>query len=164
MAKLKKGGLKISNKIKFRKPSKSLSNKPTNHLEFKRTVPSLAPYAVQAAKAGLLTRRQLETGRIILKRRVKNFNGRVVVLIQPDRIVTKRALETRMGRGKGAPNKQVALISKGQLLYAIEGPPKVIIEQVFKKMQPKITVPTVLISTFVPYNKPRFKFKRPKRK
>lgn len=164
MAKTKKNILKLSNKIKFRKPSKALSNRPTDHINFKKTVPSLTAFAVQAAKNGLLSRRQLEAGRIILKRRVKNYQGRVVVLIQPDRIVTKRALETRMGRGKGAVHNQIALISKGQLLYAFEGPPLGKIQLAFKKLQPKIAIPTVLVTTVGQFSKPMLKFKRRKRR
>lgn len=139
--------LRISNKIKFRKPSKSLSNKPQIQPEFKKTVPQLARFAIQASKSGFLTRNQLEAGRIVLKRRSKKFNGKVFVLIKPDRIVTKRALETRMGRGKGAPINQIALINKGQLLYEVGGPPLEKMKLIFQKMRQKISVPTVLIIT-----------------
>jgi large subunit ribosomal protein L16 len=136
--------LSISAKVKYRKPSKSLSNKPSNKLVFGSTVPTLARYSIQAAKPGLLTKNQLEAGRIVLKRRVKGFRGNVWVLVKPTRIVTKRALETRMGRGKGAPHIQLAPVAAGQLLYEVEGPPISTMRLVFAKLRPKISVPTVL--------------------
>jgi large subunit ribosomal protein L16 len=150
----KKNILRISNKIKFRKPSKALSNKPTVCIEFRKTQPTIARYSIQAAKNGLLTRNQLEAGRIVLKRCAKLYNGKVVVLFKPDRIVTKRALETRMGRGKGAPNKQVALLSRGQLIYEVDGPPFERMQQLFAKVRQKISVPTALISAENAYFRP----------
>ena len=145
MGKKKKTQLFISNKIKFRKPSKSLSNAPTTHLTFKHTVPSLGSYVIQAATSGLITKNQLESARIVAKRRIKGSNGFVWVLLRPRQIVTKRALETRMGRGKGAPFKQLSLISKGQLLFELHGVSLPRMQMIFIKMREKISVKINLV-------------------
>lgn len=145
MAKKKKTQLIISNKLKFRKPSKSLSNAPITHLTFKQTLPTLGEYAIQAASSGLVTRNQLESARVVIKRRVKGNDGHVWVLLRPRQIVTKRALETRMGRGKGAPVKQVSLVSKGQILFEFEGVPYYRACMIFKKMHEKLPVKVNLI-------------------
>jgi len=143
----KKQQLAISNKVKFRKPSKSLSNAPEGHLTFKKTQPNFGRYLIQAAEGGLITKGQLEAVRVVIRRRLKVIKGKVWVLLKPDRIVTKRALETRMGRGKGAPNRQIALIAKGQLLYEIFGPRAYVMSKVFKKAREKLSVVTTLIDT-----------------
>ena len=146
MAKKKKNLLAISNKIKFRKPSKQLSNKPVGHLTYSKTVPQLSNYVIQSASSGLITRNQLEAVRVAIKRRVKQWRGKVWVLLYPDRIVTKRALETRMGRGKGAPNKQIALVAPGQLMYEISGPPMERMRIIFTKALQKLSVKSLLLS------------------
>lgn len=143
----KKGQLSISNKVKFRKPSKSLSNKPTTHLTFKKTKPLFGRYVIQAVESGLITKNQLEAVRIVLRRRLKLLRGRLWLPVRPDRIVTKRSLETRMGRGKGGPNTQIALITCGQYLFELTGPRLYLMRELMSKIREKLSVKVELIDT-----------------
>ena len=68
------------------------------------------------------------------------------MLVKVDKIITKRSAETRMGKGKGAPSFQVALIEKGQLLYEVQGPTAFKMNTVFQKTFKKLPVPTMLIN------------------
>jgi ribosomal protein L16 len=138
--------LNISKKLKFTKPRKSLTNVNFNIIRFKRTRVMLGQYAVQATKAGILTRNQLESVRIYFKKSIKHLSGsRIFVLVKPDRIVTKRSQETRMGKGKGSPKTQVALVTKGQILYEIICKLYKPVIEAFNKSNTKLPVSVKLI-------------------
>ena len=81
---------------------------------------SFGEYALQAVECGWLTARQIEAARIAVTRHVKR-GGQVWIRIFPDKPISKKPLETRMGRGKGAPEEWVAVIKPGRVLYEIEG-------------------------------------------
>lgn len=84
--------------------------------------------AVQALEGGRITSRQLEAGRIALTRHIKR-GGRVFIRIFPDKPVTKKPLETRMGKGKSGVEYYVAVVKPGRILYEIDGvEPEVAIE------------------------------------
>ncbi|MCB9655516.1 MAG: 50S ribosomal protein L16 [Deltaproteobacteria bacterium] len=76
--------------------------------------------AIQATECGRLTSRQIEAARIALTRHIKR-GGRVWIRVFPDKPVCKKPLETRMGKGKGAPDHYVAVIKPGRVLYEIDG-------------------------------------------
>jgi len=142
----KKKNLQISSKISFKKPSKSLSNLVYGALSFRNTRLLFGNFGIQADKAGFMERGQIEAARIMLKRPIKKLkNAKVWVLIKPNRIVTKRANETRMGKGKGAPFKQVALISKGQIVFEFIGPTLIFAKKIFKNAKNKFAFPVSLI-------------------
>lgn len=77
-------------------------------------------FALQALESGWITSRQIEAARIALTRHAKR-GGRVWIRIFPDKPVCKKPLETRMGKGKGAPDHFVAVIKPGRILYEIDG-------------------------------------------
>jgi large subunit ribosomal protein L16 len=81
---------------------------------------SFGEYGLQALECGWLTARQIEAARIAVTRHVKR-GGQVWIRIFPDKPISKKPLETRMGRGKGAPEEWVAVIKPGRVLYEIEG-------------------------------------------
>jgi large subunit ribosomal protein L16 len=81
---------------------------------------SFGEYGLQALECGWLTARQIEAARIAVTRHVKR-GGQVLIRIFPDKPISKKPLETRMGRGKGAPEEWVAVIKPGRVLYEIEG-------------------------------------------
>ncbi|HNZ02616.1 MAG TPA: 50S ribosomal protein L16 [Myxococcota bacterium] len=81
---------------------------------------SFGDYGLQATECGWLTARQIEAGRIAMTRHVKR-GGQVWIRVFPDKPISKKPLETRMGRGKGAPEEWVAVIQPGRILYEIEG-------------------------------------------
>jgi large subunit ribosomal protein L16 len=77
-------------------------------------------YALQALDAGWITARQIEAGRIAITRHVKR-GGKVWIRVFPDKPITKKPLETRMGKGKGNPEEWVAVVKPGRILYELEG-------------------------------------------
>jgi large subunit ribosomal protein L16 len=120
-----------------------LTNLPEYSVNFKNSLIRFGKFGVQAAKAGLLTKKQIEAVRVSLRRPIKSIPGsRVWVLVKPDRIMTKRASETRMGKGKGSPFLQVNLITKGQILFEIQGPTYQFMQKVFDRARKKLPVPT----------------------
>src|SRR5512137_175146 len=77
-------------------------------------------YALQALEDCWMTARQIEAGRIAISHHIKR-GGRVWIRVFPDKPITKKPLETRMGKGKGAPEAWVAVIKPGRILYEMEG-------------------------------------------
>ena len=77
-------------------------------------------YGLQAISPGRITSRQLEAARVALTRRVKR-GGKIWIRIFPDKPVTKKPQETRMGKGKGAPEFWVAVVRPGRILFELEG-------------------------------------------
>ena len=77
-------------------------------------------YALQAVECGRITSRQIEAARIAITRFIKR-GGKVWIRIFPDKPVTKKPAETRMGKGKGNPEEWVAVIKPGRILYEMEG-------------------------------------------
>ncbi len=76
--------------------------------------------ALQVLEAGWITSRQIEAARIAMTRYIKR-GGRVWIRIFPDKPVSKKPLETRMGKGKGSPDHYVAVVRPGRVLYEIDG-------------------------------------------
>ena len=70
-----------------------------------------------------MTEREIEAGRIAITRFIKR-NGRIWIRMFPDKPITKKPQETRMGKGKGAPDQWVAVIKPGRILYEMEGVPE----------------------------------------
>ncbi len=81
---------------------------------------SFGDYGMQAIDVGWVTARQIEAGRIAITRAMKR-GGKVWIRIFPDKPITKKPLETRMGKGKGNPEEWVAVIKPGRMMYELEG-------------------------------------------
>ncbi len=81
---------------------------------------SFGDYGLQALGSGFLTARQIEAARIAMTRYVKR-GGKVWIRIFPDKPVTKKPAETRMGKGKGNPEEWVSPVRRGRMLYEMEG-------------------------------------------
>jgi large subunit ribosomal protein L16 len=77
-------------------------------------------YGLQALEPGWVTARQIEAGRVAITRHVKR-GGKVWIRVFPDKPITKKPLETRMGKGKGNPEEWVAVVKPGRVLYELEG-------------------------------------------
>ena len=77
-------------------------------------------YGLQALESGWMTARQIEAARVAITRHVKR-GGKVWIRVFPDKPVTKKPLETRMGKGKGNPEFWVAVVKPGRILYELEG-------------------------------------------
>ena len=77
-------------------------------------------YALKAMEPAWLSARQIEAARVALTRHIKR-GGKIWIRIFPDKPLTKKPAETRMGKGKGAPEEWVAVIKPGRILFEIEG-------------------------------------------
>lgn len=81
---------------------------------------SFGEYALKALDCGKMTSQQIEAGRIAINRKIKR-GGKVWIRVFPDKPITKKPAETRMGKGKGSPEYWVAPIKPGRILYEIDG-------------------------------------------
>ena len=102
-------------------------------------------YGVKAADAGWITSRQIEAARIAMTRFIKR-GGKIWIRIFPDKPITKKAAETRMGKGKGAPEEWVAVIRSGRVLYEIEGVDEATAREAFRLAAHKLPVQTIFLS------------------
>ena len=92
---------------------------------------SFGDFGLQATECGWLTARQIEAGRIALTRHVKR-GGQVWIRVFPDKPLSKKPAETRMGKGKGNPEKWVAVVKPGRVLYELEGVPEEMAREAFR--------------------------------
>src|SRR6187455_2658840 len=81
---------------------------------------SFGEYGLKSMEDGWITARQIEASRVAMTRFVKR-GGKIWVRIFPDKPVTKKPLETRMGKGKGAPDQWVCVVRPGRILFEMEG-------------------------------------------
>jgi len=77
-------------------------------------------YGLQALECGFMTANQIESARVAVTRHVKR-GGKIWIRVFPDKSVSKKPAETRMGKGKGAPEGWVAVVKPGRILYELEG-------------------------------------------
>jgi large subunit ribosomal protein L16 len=101
-------------------------------------------YGLQALDAGRLTARQIEAARIAMTRHVKR-GGKVWIRIFPDKPVTKKPAETRMGKGKGNPEEWVAVVKPGRVLYEMEGVPLGTAREALRLAAHKLPVATKVV-------------------
>jgi large subunit ribosomal protein L16 len=102
-------------------------------------------YALQATECGWVTARQIEAARVAMTRHVKR-GGKIWIRIFPHKSVTRKPAETRMGKGKGAPEEWVAVVKPGVVLYEIEGVSKEIAKEAFTLAAHKLSIGTQFLS------------------
>ncbi|HOE64701.1 MAG TPA: 50S ribosomal protein L16 [Candidatus Sumerlaeota bacterium] len=102
-------------------------------------------YGLKAVNCGWVTSRQIEAARIAIMRKVKR-GGKLWINIFPDKPITKKPPETRMGGGKGNPEGWVAVIKPGRILFEIEGISEEIARDAFNKAAHKLTVKTKFVT------------------
>ena len=102
-------------------------------------------YGIQALEPGWITARQIEAARIAMTRHVKR-GGKIWIRVFPDKPVTKKPLETRMGKGKGAPEEWVCVIKPARILYEMEGVTREIAEEAFRLAAHKLPIKTRFVS------------------
>jgi large subunit ribosomal protein L16 len=98
---------------------------------------SFGDYALQSVDRGYLTSRQIEAGRMAIQRETKRL-GKLFIRVFPDKPLTKKPLETRMGTGKGAVEEYVAVVLPGRVLYELEGVTRDMAEKAFKLASNKL--------------------------
>ncbi len=106
---------------------------------------SFGDYGLQALEPAWLTARQIEAARIAMTRHIKR-GGKVWIRIFPDKPVTKKPLETRMGKGKGPPDAWVAVVKPGRVLYELEGVEPELAKEAFRLAAHKLPIKTRFLS------------------
>lgn len=131
-------------RTKFRKQHKGKNR----GLAVRGSSVSFGEYGLKATGRGRITARQIEAARRTISRRVKR-GGKIWIRIFPDKPITKKPLEVRMGKGKGNVEYWVALIQPGRMLYEIEGVPEAVAREAFRLAAAKLSVPTTFVSRTV---------------
>ena len=101
-------------------------------------------YGLQATECGWLTSRQIEAARVAITRYVKR-GGKLWIRVFPDKPITKKPAETRMGTGKGAVEYYVAVVKPGRILYEMEGVTDEIAKKAFHLAMHKLPVATKMV-------------------
>jgi large subunit ribosomal protein L16 len=129
-------------KIKYRKRQKGrLKGKTISKggtLEF-------GDFGLQALECALMTSQQIEAARVAMTRHVKR-GGKIWIRIFPDKPLTKKPAETRMGKGKGAPESWVAVVKPGRILYEMEGVGESVAEEAFRLAGHKLPFSTRFVT------------------
>lgn len=102
---------------------------------------SFGEFGLQSMECGWLTARQIEAGRIAMTRHVKR-GGKVWIRVFPDKPITKRPAETRMGKGKGPPEGWVAPVKPGRMIFELEGVPREVAQEAMRLAGHKMPVKT----------------------
>ena len=102
-------------------------------------------YGLKALEPAWITNRQIEAARVSLTRSVKR-GGKIWIRIFPDKPVTKKPAETRMGKGKGNPEVWVAVVKPGRVLYEIEGVGEEAAREAFRLAARKLPIATKFVS------------------
>jgi len=106
---------------------------------------SYGDFALVAMEPAWITARQIEASRVALTRHIKR-GGKVWIRIFPDKPVTKKPAETRMGKGKGSPELWVAVVKPGRVLFEIEGVSKEIAQKALGLASAKLGVKTKFVA------------------
>lgn len=102
---------------------------------------SFGDFGLQATDHGRVTARQIEAARIAMTRHVKR-GGKVWIRVFPDKPISKKPAETRMGKGKSAPDHWVALVKPGRILYELDGVPEEVAREAFRLAGHKLSIGT----------------------
>ncbi len=106
---------------------------------------SFGDFGLKAMEAGWITSRQIEACRVAVTRKMKR-DGKVWIRIFPDKPVTKKPLETRMGKGKGAPEFWVAVVKPGRVMFEVAGVSREVAMEALKLASHKLPIRTKAVS------------------
>ncbi len=127
-------------KVKFRKQQRGRMR----GMAYRGSSVDFGEYGLKAMTCGYITNRQLEAARIAMTRYIKR-GGKVWIRIFPDKPVTKKPAEVRMGSGKGAPDGWVCVIRPGKILFEMEGVPLETAQEAFRLAAMKLPLKTKLV-------------------
>ena len=128
-------------KVKYRKRHKGRMGGTA----FRGGTLDFGSFGLQALECGRITDRQIEAARIAMTRYIKR-GGKIWLRIFPDKPVSKKPAETRMGKGKGGPEYWVAVVRQGRMLYEMEGVPEEIAKEAFRLAQHKLPIATRFVA------------------
>jgi large subunit ribosomal protein L16 len=127
-------------RVKFRKTFKGR----TKGIATRGNEVSFGEYGLMSLEPGWVTNRQIEAARVALTREMKR-GGKVWIRIFPDKPITKKPAETRMGKGKGNPEGWVAVVKPGRMLFEVEGIPLDLVTAALALAAAKLPVKTRLV-------------------
>ena len=128
-------------KVKRRKVQKGRMKGMSNRSNFV----AYGTYGLKALEPGWITSRQIESTRVSISRRVRKL-GKMWIRIFPDKPITKKPAETRMGKGKGAPEYWVSVVKPGRILFEIDGMDFEEAKETFRACSHKLPIKTKLVS------------------
>ncbi len=128
-------------RIKFRKMFKGR----TTGVARRGAEVSFGTDGLQALEPGWISNRQIEAARVALTRHIKR-GGKVWIRIFPDKPITKKPAETRMGKGKGSPEAWVAVVKPGRVMFELEGVPRDIAEKAMALAAAKLSVKSKFVA------------------
>ena len=106
---------------------------------------SFGEYGLQTTECGWISNRQIESARVAMTRHMKR-GGKVWIRIFPDKPITSKPAETRMGKGKGNPEGWVAVVKPGRLMFELEGVPEETARRAMELAAAKLPVATRFVS------------------
>lgn len=130
----------LPKRVKYRKVQKG----NMRGLAYRGSQVSFGDFALQATQCGRMTARQIEAARIAMTRYIKR-QGKVWIRVFPDKPISKKPAETRMGKGKSGPDHWVAIIKPGRVLYEIQGVEEEIAKEAFRLAGHKLPFKTKFI-------------------
>ena len=128
-------------KVKFRKQMKGRMRGVAR----RGSALNFGEFGLQAVGSGWVNAREIEAARIAMTRYVKR-GGRIWIRVFPDKPYTKKPAETRMGKGKGAPEGWVAVVRPGRILYEIQGVTREMAMEAFRLAAHKLSIQTKFIA------------------
>jgi len=128
-------------KVKYRKQQKGR----VRGLAFRGCDLAFGDFGLKAVGRGRITAQQIEAGRIALTRHIRR-RGKVWIRVFPDKPVSKKPAETRMGSGKGTPDAWVALVKPGRILFEMEGIDEASAREALRLAAHKIALPTRIVA------------------
>lgn len=128
-------------KVKYRKMMKGRRT----GLAYRGSEVNFGDYGLMATQDGWITSRQIEAARVALTRHMKR-QGRVWIRIFPDKPITKKPAETRMGKGKGAPEYWVAVVKPGRIMFEIQGVALDIVKEALRLASHKLPITTKVVA------------------
>ena len=131
----------MPSRVKYRKPFR----RPLKGLAKGGTSVAFGEFGIQTLECAWITARQIEATRIAISRKMKR-GGKIWIRIFPDHPFTKKPLETRMGKGKGATEFWVAPVKRGRILFEIAGVPKEVVEEAFRTASHKLPVKVRIVA------------------
>ena len=127
-------------RVKFRKTFKGR----TTGLAHRGSTVAFGTFGLQALEPGWITNRQIEACRVAMTRHIKR-GGKVWIRIFPDKPITKKPAETRLGTGKGSPEQWVAVIKPGRMLFELEGVAQEVAEKAIALASAKLPLKTKFV-------------------
>ena len=128
-------------KVKYRKPHRG----NRRGMAMRGNTVAFGTYGLKALENGWITSRQIESARVAITRTTRKF-GRMWIRIFPDKAITKKPAETRMGKGKGSPEYWVAVVKPGRILFEVEGVDEATAIEAFRLCSHKLPIKTKLVT------------------